>query len=77
MYVVPPQVLIDIRQNTVSNGQNSRVVWFHLLLAVVAAAVHGRNPGLLAGSVGHLGEQRHASLVPPLAKQIIGGIAQR
>ena len=73
---LPPQVLIDIIQNTVSNGQNDRVIRLHLLSAVVTAAVHERNPGLLAGSVGHLGEERHPSLGLPLAKQILGGLTQ-
>ena len=68
--------MIDIIQNPISNGKDDRVIRLHLLPAVVAAAVHERHPGLLAGSVPHLGEERHAQLVLPLSKQLLSGIAQ-
>ena len=77
MYGYPPQILIDILQDPVSNGQNDRIIWVNLLSAVVTAAVEERHPGLLAGPVGQLGEEGRASLGLPLAEQITGGLTQR
>ena len=69
-----PEVLIDVSQDSVSDGDYERIVWLEVLLVHVAAAVQEGHPGLLTGPVGHSLEQRRPELVTPLREQFLSSL---
>ena len=46
-----PEILVDVCQDAVSDGDNERVVRLESLLVHVTAAVHEGHPGLLTAGI--------------------------